>query len=138
MRYVLYFLAPNPCARAKCSHLCFLSQRNGHRCACADGVKLLDDGITCNINGEFHLFFTRKFGVFRGFSGFGCQIKFPKHSFFPPASRQIKFPPKFVASLPVFSMCMMHYREYSLSLIKGKNFQGPLLANALCNKIFSS
>eukprot|EP00111_Clytia_hemisphaerica_P008576 TCONS_00025050-protein len=42
--------APNPCARAKCSHLCFLSKNHGHQCACADGVELMDNGITCNVN----------------------------------------------------------------------------------------
>ena len=59
------FSAPNPCARVKCSHLCFLSQKNGHRCACAEGVKLLDDGLTCDVNGIyiFQLFFSLFFKI---------------------------------------------------------------------------
>ncbi|CAG7815670.1 unnamed protein product [Allacma fusca] len=50
----------NPCADAKCSHICLLSESTrGFKCACPVGVKLLKDGTICNDDIESFLIVAR-------------------------------------------------------------------------------
>ena len=44
---------PNPCVGSRCTHLCLLSPTAdaGHRCFCAEGERLGQDGFTCHPSG---------------------------------------------------------------------------------------